>query len=215
MTYTTPVDVPALIKDFQKIVVELKESEKINQSLTYAHRVAEVIQRRGGDAALRHVPGQDSETEHKENRNRQLRDLDSENRQLRQLYEDSQWTLHLVMEVHRRQLEAHFGRNNNPSTSPTISDSENGNRDKLYKNAAIMARDVNQVFEHEQQMNEAFAERIKELEIENEVLRCVLESPSEWDADAIVEQLEQLDADTLVERTEHADTFVERPEQSS
>ncbi|VDM74581.1 unnamed protein product [Strongylus vulgaris] len=90
---------------------------KVNFSLTYAHRVADIIQRRGGDTPSRHVPGQDSETEHKESRNRQLRDLDSENRQLRQLYEDSQWTLHLVMEAHRRELEAHFGQDDSTTAS--------------------------------------------------------------------------------------------------
>ncbi|ETN87277.1 hypothetical protein NECAME_00136 [Necator americanus] len=193
MAFITPIDIPTLIKDFQRIVVELKESDRINHSLAYAHRVADIIQRRSGDTPLRHIPGQDFETEHKENRNRQLRDLDTENRQLRQLYEDAQWTLHLVMESHRRELESHFGHDNALSLpSERQNDAETNNiRQKFYQNAALMARGVNEVLQHEKRMNEAFAQRIRELEVENEVLRCVLESRPGVDVDAVIDRLEQ------------------------
>ncbi|KAL6735759.1 hypothetical protein Aduo_006169 [Ancylostoma duodenale] len=194
MVFITPVDIPSLIKDFQKIVVELNESDVINLSLSHAHRVADLIQRRSGDAPLRHIPGQDFETEHKESRIKQLRDLDSENRQLRQLYEDSQWTLHLVMEAHRRELDAHFCQDSIASASSleTKNDAElDTTRKQFHQNAAIMARGVNEVFQHEQRMKEAFAKRMEELEMENEVLRCVLESQPGVDANTILQQLER------------------------
>ncbi|EYB83773.1 hypothetical protein Y032_0329g2652 [Ancylostoma ceylanicum] len=194
MVFITPVDIPSLIKDFQKIVVELNESDVINLSLSHAHRVADLIQRRSGDAPLRHIPGQDFETEHKESRIKQLRDLDSENRQLRQLYEDSQWTLHLVMEAHRRELDNHFCQDSvaSASSSETRNDAElDSTRKQFHQNAAIMARGVNEVFQHEQRMKEAFAKRMEELEMENEVLRCVLESQPGVDADTILQRLEQ------------------------
>ncbi|VDK46216.1 unnamed protein product [Cylicostephanus goldi] len=188
----SPVNVPTLIKDLQRIVVELRESDQVNLSLTYAHRVADIIQRRGGDTPSRHVPGQDTETEHKENRNRQLRDLDNENRQLRQLYEDSQWTLHLVMEAHRKELESHFGQHEStPLPGNQDDDDVESLKNRFHKSVALMARDVNEVFRHEQRINEAFSKRIEDLSLENEVLRCVLESQSEESADAVIERLER------------------------
>ncbi|RCN25710.1 hypothetical protein ANCCAN_28575 [Ancylostoma caninum] len=63
-------------------------------------------------------------------------------------------------------------------------------RKQFHQNAAIMARGVNEVFQHEQRMKEAFAKRMEELEMENEVLRCVLESQPGVDANAILQQLE-------------------------
>ncbi|KAK5978601.1 hypothetical protein GCK32_002559, partial [Trichostrongylus colubriformis] len=186
----TPVDIPGLVKDFQKIVVDLKESDKINRSLSYAHRVADVIQRRCGDAAMRHIPGQDFE-EHKKNRNRQLRDLDNENRQLRQLYEDSQWTLHLVMEAHRRLMEATFGKDNDFAESGRQSEDEVENlKQEFYVNAVRMAKAVHDVFEHEKKMSGKIQKRMEELRVENDILRCILDSESGADIQSIYDRLE-------------------------
>ncbi|KAK6032613.1 hypothetical protein OSTOST_01203 [Ostertagia ostertagi] len=186
----TPVDIPGIVKDFQKIVVDLKESEKINRSLSYAHRVADVIQRRCGDTAMRHVPGQDFE-EHKKSRNRQLRDLDNENRQLRQLYEDSQWTLHLVMEAHRRLMEATFGKDNDLAASRRRSEEEVENiKQEFYFNAARMTKAVHDVFEHEKAMSGKIHKRMEELRVENDILRCILDSEAGADIQSIYDRLE-------------------------
>ncbi|XGW32652.1 hypothetical protein V3C99_017302 [Haemonchus contortus] len=186
----TPVDIPGIVKDFQKIVVDLKESDKINRSLSYAHRVADVIQRRCGDAAVRHIPGQDIE-EHKKNRNRQLRDLDNENRQLRQLYEDSQWTLHLVMEAHRRLMEATFGKDNDlASTRKQNEEEEENTKQEFYVNAARMTKAVHDIFEHEKEMSDKIQKRVEELRVENDILRCILDSESGADIQSIYDRLE-------------------------
>ncbi|KAK6060973.1 hypothetical protein COOONC_01363 [Cooperia oncophora] len=173
--FITPIDIPGIVKDFQRIVVDLKESDKINRSLSYAHRVADVIQRRCGDTAMGHVPGQDLE-EHKKKRNRQLRDFNG-NRQLRQLYEDSQWTLHLVMEAHRRLMEATFGKDNDLAVSRRRSEEEMENiKQGFYFNAARMTKAVHDVFEHEKAMSGKIQKRMEELRVRNEILRCILDS---------------------------------------
>ncbi|WKY15896.1 hypothetical protein Q1695_000963 [Nippostrongylus brasiliensis] len=173
----TPVDVPSIVKDFQKIVVDLKESEKVNRSLSYAHRIAN-----------RHIPGQNPE-EHKKNRNRQLRDLDNENRQLRQLYEDSQWTLHLVMESHRRLMEETFDQDDGLDLSQDASDDELEDRKQdLHVLVAQMAHAVNGVYRYEEQMVNKLQKRIIELREENDILRCILDSESGADLDSIYQR---------------------------
>lgn len=170
----TPIDVPNIVKDFQRIVVDLKESEKINQSLSHAHRVADIIRRRCGDTTMRHGSGHDVE-EHKRNRNRQLRDLDNENRQLRQLYEDSQWTLHLVMEAHRRLMEATFGKDNTIAECQERSEEEENVRQDFCVKTARMAYTLYGVFEQGKEMKQKLLKRMEELREENEILRSVLD----------------------------------------
>ncbi|KJH44525.1 hypothetical protein DICVIV_09451 [Dictyocaulus viviparus] len=160
---------------------------KVNRSLTYAYRIADIIQR-SGDTATRHVPGQDIEKEHMKSRNRQLRDLESENRQLRQLYEDSYWTLHLVMEAHRRVMDANFGRDNDFGCSRGVEIDDSLTRN-FRISAARMVKKINDFLEHQRKVHDDIQKRVEELKVENDLLRRILTIESGVSFQTIVDRL--------------------------
>ncbi|KAJ1364615.1 hypothetical protein KIN20_024739 [Parelaphostrongylus tenuis] len=201
--YVTPIDVQDIVKDLRRIVVNLKEDDKVTQSLTYAHRIADIIHRRGGDTLMRYIPGQDTEKEQRKSRNRQLRDLDNENRQLRQLYEDSQWTLFLVMEAHRRVLEANFEKDSDKASSGIQNRVHESMKQDFCKDAAQMAREIQEYFEYTRKMNVDIRKRVEDLRAENDLLRAILDFESGVDIQTITDQLKKRASKSPLQNAKH------------
>ncbi|CAI4222775.1 unnamed protein product [Auanema sp. JU1783] len=199
------VNINKLISDVDRLVVKLKENNEFANVINASTTLRDIVrQANEGHMSLKRLDSSSAYNfdsvpmESKPSCTYQLRELDAENRHLRSLYEDSQLTLFLLMQKHRKLILGLCEEKKNDVLDPMSEIRILNDKliDKEYKQNCEKFVDVavglNEIVKNEEQKRKVVEQEIDDLTMKNAILRELLnaEDPRNIDVNALIDKIE-------------------------